>query len=168
MDAINQSAAAQGENPTVAERDSDLDFVVTRKFNAPPRLVFAAWTQPDLLRRWWCPESFGVKFISCAADVRTGGTYRFEFSHPDSDKPIAFFGRYIDVVPDARLVWTNEEGGDGGAITTVTFAAVEGGTLVTMRETHTTKQSLDETMASGALGGFGESFAQLDAVLAAG
>lgn len=167
MSVIEQSAAA-GENPTVAERSSDREFVVTRRFNAAPALVFAAWTQPALLRRWWCPQSFGVTFIACEADVRAGGRYRFEFGHPASEQPMAFFGRYLEVVPDARLVWTNEEGGENGAITTVTFEAREGGTLVTMREVHATKEKLDEVIASGATGGFAESFAQLDAVLAAG
>src|SRR5690606_24060834 len=98
-------------------------------FDGPPRIVFAAWTKPELLMRWWAPKSFGITFISCEADVRTGGTYRFVFGNPGSDQPMAFVGRYIDVDPPSRLVWTNEEA-DDGAVTTVTFEERDGQTLL--------------------------------------
>src|ERR1700739_4455453 len=129
--------AARGEGEplksrTNVERKSDRELVVTRIFNAPPRLVFEAWTKPELLMRWWAPKSIGISFVSCEADVRTGGTYRFLFSHPASEQPGAFFGRYIEVIPNARLVWTNDEGGEGGAVTTVTFEEKGGKTLVVM------------------------------------
>ena len=109
------------KNRTTVERKSERELVVTRTFNGPARIVFEAWTKPELLKRWWAPKSFGVSFLSCEADVRTGGTYRFVFGHPASEQPMAFFGRYIEVTPHSRLVWTNDEGGEGGAVTTVTF-----------------------------------------------
>lgn len=154
-------------NRTSVKRKSDCELVVTRRFKAPARIVFAAWTTPELLKRWWMPKSIGVPFISCEVDARTGGTYRFVFGHPSSGEPMAFFGRYIEVIPDARLVWTNEEGGEGGAVTTVTFEERSGETLVTLHDLYPTKESLDEAIASGATSGFGEAFEQLDALLIA-
>jgi uncharacterized protein YndB with AHSA1/START domain len=166
MDAKADSDAAAVKHRTTVERTSDRELVITRMFDAPARIVFAAWTTPALLKRWWCPKSFGVAFVSCEADVRTGGAYRFVFSHPSSDQPMAFFGRYIEVVPNARLVWTNDEGGEGGAVTTVTFEERDGATLVTMHDLHPSKAALDGAIESGSTSGFSESYAQLDAVLA--
>src|ERR1700740_2337935 len=122
------------KNQTTVERKSERELVVTRTFNGPARLVFEAWTTPALLMRWWTPKSFGITFISCEADVRTGGSYRFVFGHPASEQPMEFFGRYIEVTPPSRLVWTNEEGGEAGPVTTVTFEESDGGTLVVMHD----------------------------------
>src|SRR3954452_18065907 len=121
MDARRESEAIPMKNRTRVERKSERELVVTRTFNGPARIVFEAWTKPELFRRWWAPKSFGVSVISCEIDVRTGGTYRLVMGHPSSEQPMAFFGRYIEVTPNSRLVWTNDEGGEGGAVTTVTF-----------------------------------------------
>jgi uncharacterized protein YndB with AHSA1/START domain len=166
MDKRIESKSTQMKNPTSVERKSERELVVTRIFNGPARLVFEAWTSPALLKRWWMPKSFGVSFISCEADVRTGGSYRFEFGHPSSEQPMAFFGRYIEVIPNARLVWTNEEGGESGSVTTVTFEEKEGQTLLTFHDLYPSKEALDAAIASGATCGFGESFEQLDGLLA--
>lgn len=160
----------QGDS-TVTERASECELVVTRRFRAPVRRVFEAWTRPELLQRWWAPESCGIRFLSCETDARTGGSYRFVFSHPAAEQPMAFFGRYIDVTPPSsapvgRLVWTNEESGESGAVTTVTFAEKDGGTLLVLRDLYPSKEALDEAIASGSTSGFGESFEQLDALLA--
>lgn len=151
---------------TTVERTSGREIVVTRTFNAPARLVYDAWTRPELLTRWWAPKSIGIYFVSCEADVRTGGTYRFVFGHPDFDQPMAFFGRYIEVIPYSRLVWTNEEGGEGGAVTTVTFEEKGTETLVVMHDLYPSAEALDEAIASGSAGEYTESFAQLDELLA--
>jgi uncharacterized protein YndB with AHSA1/START domain len=163
MDARSESEPDR--NRTVVERTSERELVVTRTFNGPARIVFEAWTRPELLKRWWAPKSFGTTFISCEADVRTGGTYRFVFGHASSDQPLAFFGRYIEVIPNVRLVWTNDEGGEGGAVTTVTFEERGGETLVVMRDLYPSKDALDGAIDSGSTSGFGESFEQLDALL---
>ena len=154
------------KNLTTVERKSDRELVVRRVFDGPAHLVFEAWTKPELLKRWWTPKSFGISFLSCEADVRTGGTYRFVFSHPSSPQPMAFFGKYIEVVPNARLVWTNEED-DGGAVTTVTFEEKGDTTLLVLHELYPSKQALDEAIASGSTGtgGAGEQFEQLDELL---
>ena len=167
MNPIAESDPASNKNPTNVERKSERELVVTRSFNAPARLVFEAWTKPELLMRWWAPKSFGVSFLSCEADVRAGGTYRFVFGHAASEQPMAFFGRYIEVTPPSRLVWTNDEDGEGGAVTTVTFEARGGETLVVMHDLYPSKEALDGAIASGSTGGTGESFEQLDELLAA-
>jgi len=166
MDSKGASDPTSGKNRTTVERTSERELVVTRSFNAPARLVFAAWTKPELLMRWWAPKSFGVSFLSCEADVRAGGTYRFVFGHAASEQPMAFFGRYIEVTPHTRLVWTNDEGGDGGTITTVSFEERGGQTQVVMHDLYPSKEALDEAIASGSTSGFGETFEQLDEFLA--
>ena len=151
---------------TTVERKSDRELVVTRSFKAPVRRVFDAWTKPELLRQWWIPKSCGLSFLSCQIDARTGGTYRFVFSHPASEQPMAFFGRYIEVIPNARLVWTNEESGDAGAVTTATFEQRGDETLFVLHDLYPSKEALDEAIASGSTSAFSETFEQLDALLA--
>src|SRR6187399_1093577 len=165
MDARRESEPTPMKNRTTVERKSERELVVARTFNAPARLVFEAWTKPELLKQWWAPKSFGVSFLSCEADVRTGGTYRFVFGHAASSEPMAFFGRYIEVTPPSRLVWTNEEGGEGGAVTTVTFEEKGGQTLLVMRDLYPSKEALDAAIASGSTSGTGETFEQLDELL---
>ena len=120
--------------------------------------------KPELLKRWWAPKSFGIAFLACEIDLRTGGTYRFVFGLPASDQSMAFFGRYLEVTPPSRLVWTNDEG-ESGAVTTVTFEETAGQTRVVMRDLYPSKEALDAAIASGSTGGMGESFDQLDEVL---
>jgi uncharacterized protein YndB with AHSA1/START domain len=150
------------KNLTTVERKSERELVVTRTFNGPARIVFEAWTKPELLKRWWVPKSLGMSFLSCEADVRTGGTYRFVFGHAASEQPMAFFGRYIEVTPHSRLVWTNDES-DGGAVTTVTFEERGGKTLLVFHELYPTKEALDAN--AGMENGMAETFAQLDELL---
>ncbi len=156
-----------GRNRTTAERESERELVVRRVFEAPARLVFEAWTKPELLKRWWAPKSSGLTLLSCEADVRIGGRYRFVFSHPAAPKPMEFFGRYLEVIPHARLVWTNEEGGDSGQVTTVTFEERGGQTLLVMRDLYPSKEALDAAIASGSTSGMDETFEQLDELLSA-
>src|SRR5688572_27141704 len=127
-------------NPTTAERKSERELVVTRTFDAPARLVFEAWTTPELFRQWWAPKSMGMSLLSCEMDVRVGGRYRLEFAYGDSRS--AFFGTYKEVAPHTRLVWTNEES-DEGPVTTVTFAEEGGKTLLVMHELYPSKEALD-------------------------
>jgi uncharacterized protein YndB with AHSA1/START domain len=142
---------------TTVERKSDRELVVTRTFNAPARLVFEAWTKPELFQRWWVPKSMGMTLVSFEADVRTGGTYRIEFA-PGA----AFFGKYLEVTPHSRLVWTNEES-DQGAVTTVTFEEKAGKTLLTLHELYPSKEALEQN--AGAEEGLPEQFEQLDELL---
>jgi uncharacterized protein YndB with AHSA1/START domain len=162
MDARKESEHTLMKNGTTVERKSERELVVTRTFNAPARIVFEAWTKPELLKRWWAPKSTGLSLLSCEADVRVGGSYRFELGR-EASKPMAFFGRYIEVTPHARLVWTNDES-DDGAVTTVTFEEKGGKTPLVMHELYPSKEALDGAIA-GMEGGMPESFAQLDELL---
>ena len=149
-------------NSTTIERKSERELVVTRTFNGPARLVFEAWTKPELMKLWWAPKSSGVPLLSCEMDVRVGGGYRLEFGQAGSS--FAFFGKYLEVEPPSRLVWTNDESEDA-AVTTVTFEEKEGQTLLVLHELYPTKEALDEAIA-GMADGMPEQFEQLDALLA--
>ena len=152
-------------NPTTAERKSERELVAKRTFNAPARMVFAAWTKPELFKQWWAPKSFGLSMISCEMDVRVGGGYRLVFVFDaDTSKPMEFFGKYKEVTPHSRLVWTNDEGG-GETITTVTFEEKAGKTLLVMHDLYPSKEALDEAIACGSTGGTGCSFEQLEEFL---
>jgi uncharacterized protein YndB with AHSA1/START domain len=154
----------KAQNPTKSERISDRETVITRRFNGPARLVYKAWTTPELIMRWWVPKSIEMAFLSCEIDLRVGGAVRFVFQHPASPEPMAFFGHYKEVVPDKRLVWTNEESEDG-SITTVTFEEKGGDTIVTVHDLYPSKKALDDAIASGSTAGYDEQFEQLDALL---
>jgi uncharacterized protein YndB with AHSA1/START domain len=151
------------KNRTTAERTSERELVVTRTFNAPARIVFEAWTKAELFMRWWVPKSSALSLLSCELDVRVGGKYRLVFGYGDST--MEFFGRYIEVAPHSRLVWTNEEGEDGGTVTTVTFEEKAGNTLLVMRDLYPSKQALDDAIASGSTAGMPESLEQLAELL---
>jgi uncharacterized protein YndB with AHSA1/START domain len=159
MDARERSVAAV-KNRTTVERKSDRELIVTRMFDGPPRLVFEAWSKPELFKRWWVPRSMGMTLKACEMDVRTGGKYRLNYG-----EGMDFFGRYIEVTPPSRIVWTNEEGGEDGSVTTVTFEDKGGRTLLVMSELYPSKEALDAA-GTGAADATHETFAQLDELLA--
>jgi uncharacterized protein YndB with AHSA1/START domain len=152
------------KNRTTVERKSERELVVRRTFNGPARIVFEAWTKPELFKRWWVPKSMGMSLLSCEMDVRVGGKYRLVFAHEASES--AFFGSYLEVTPHSRLVWTNDEGGDGGPVTTVTFEERGGKTLLVLRELYPSKEALDAA-GTGAADMMSETFEQLDELLVA-
>jgi uncharacterized protein YndB with AHSA1/START domain len=147
------------KNHTTAARKSDREVVVTRTFDAPARLVFEAWTRPELFKRWWAPRSMGMTLHSCEMDVRVGGQYRLNFGDG-----MDFFGRYLEVTPPSRLVWTNEESGADGPVTTLTFEEKDGKTLLVLHELYPSKEALDAA-GTGAADAMGEMFDQLDELL---
>jgi uncharacterized protein YndB with AHSA1/START domain len=157
MDARRESKPAS--KLTTVQRTSDREVVVTRTFNAPARLVFQAWTQPELFKRWWVPRSMDMTLRSCEMDVRTGGKYRLSFGDG-----MDFFGRYVEVTPHSKIVWTNEESGENGSVTTVTFEEKDGQTLLVMSELYPSKEALDAA-GTGAADATHETFAQLDELL---
>jgi uncharacterized protein YndB with AHSA1/START domain len=151
------------KNPTIIERKSDRKLIVTRTFDAPARVIFQAWSKPELFRRWWLPKSMGMTLISYEADIRTGGSYRLEISYQGS-KPMAVYGKYLKVTPHSRMVWTNEESPDG-PVTTVTLEEKRGKTLLVLSELHPSKAALDAA-GTGALEAMPETFGQLDELAA--
>jgi len=165
MDTTRDSEHTPMKNRTTVERKSERELVVTRTFNAPARIVFDAWTKPELFKQWWVPKSMDMFLRSCEMDVRAGGRYRLVFGH-DASKPDEFFGRYIEVTPHSRLVWTNDEGGDSGPVTTVTFEEKAGKTLLVMQELYPSKEALDAA-GTGAADMMSETFEQLDELLVA-
>jgi uncharacterized protein YndB with AHSA1/START domain len=159
MDARRESEGPAMKRVTTVERKSDREIVVTRTFDAPARLVFEAWSKPELLKQWWVPKSLGMTLRSLEMDVRTGGRYRLSFGDG-----MDFFGRYLEVTPPSRIVWTNEESGDAGAVTTVTFEEKNGKTLLVLSELYPSKEAFDA--GAGAADAMGEQFQQLDELLA--
>jgi uncharacterized protein YndB with AHSA1/START domain len=164
MNASSEGKPGPVQSHTTVERKSDREVVVTRTINGPARLVFEAFTKAELLKRWWVPKSMGMTLLSCEVDARVGGKYRLVFDH--SPEPAAFFGTYVEVKPYSRLAWTNEEGGEGGPVTTVTFEEKGGKTLVVLRESYPSKEALDAA-GTGAAEAMAETFAQLDELLVA-
>lgn len=154
-----RSEAGPMKNRTSVDRTSDREIVVTRTVNAPARLVFEAWTNAELFRRWWVPKSYGLTLLSCEMDVRVGGRYRLVFRHGDST--MEFFGTYLEVTPHSRLVWTNDEGDNGVTVTTVTFDEHGGDTLLVVHDLYPS-----EAVDSGSAGAMPETFDQLDELLA--
>ncbi len=151
-------------NPTTVEPRSEREIVVTRTFEAPARTVFQAWTTPALFRRWWVPRSMPLALLSYEADIRTGGGYRLVFD-VDGTRTMAFFGTYIEVTPHSRIVWTNDESGEDGAVTTVTLEEEGDRTRLVLHELYRSRAARDAALASGAYDGMGETFGQLDEVL---
>ena len=165
MSASIGSEPGRAKNRTTVERKSDREVVVTRTVNGPARIVFEAFTKPELFKRWWVPKSMGMTLLSCEMDPRVGGTYRLEFD-VGTPEPAAFFGTYVEVTPYSRLAWSNDEGGEGGSVTTVTFEETGGKTLVVLVERYPSEEALDAA-GTGAAEAMVETFDQLDALLVA-
>ena len=160
----SESETTPVKNRATVERKSERELVVSRTINGPARLVFEAWTRPELFKRWWVPKAAPISLLSCELDVRVGGKYRLVFGINGSEQQMEFFGRYIEVTPHTRLVWTNDEGDEGGAVTTVTFAEKGGKTLLVVHELYPSKEALDAA-GTGAADAMGETFDQLDELL---
>ena len=163
MDARSETQSTATKNRTTVEQKSERELVVTRTVNGPARIVFEAWTKPELLKQWWVPKSCGAILLSCETDVRVGGSYRFVFRFGEST--MAFFGKYLEVIPHTRLAWTNDEAGEAGSVTTVTFEEKAGKTLVVLHELYPSKAALEAAVASGEKSGMDETFDQLDELL---
>jgi uncharacterized protein YndB with AHSA1/START domain len=166
MEATTQGEGTVMANDATMARTSERELVVTRTVNGPARIVFDAWTKPELFQRWWAPKSFPVSLLSCEMDVRVGGRYRLVFGFEGSTTE--FFGRYLEVTPPSLLAWTNDEGDERGPVTTVTFEEQGGNTRLVVHELYPSKEALDDAIASGSSGmsGMPEQLAQLDELLA--
>lgn len=164
-------------NTTTMELPGDREILITRTFNAPARIVFDAWTRPELVQRWWAPASHCVSVVSCDADVRAGGTYRYVL-RLESGNVFAFSGTYKEVAPPSRLVYTQiyepaaagapagTPEGDEGVVITVTFDEREGRTHLVSRSLCPSKEVRDAIIGSGMEHGMRETMDQLDALVA--
>lgn len=159
---------SMSKNPTKFERVSDVEMVMERTFNGPPHLVFAAWTKPELVRKWWAPMACGASITECTADIRVGGKYRYVMRQPDGNE-CAFYGEYTEITAPSRLVYTQvfEPMAEAGAIhITATFEAKPGGkTFFTSREIYPSKEALDGAIACGMSEGALETIDQLEELL---
>ena len=164
MNARKDSEPDTTKNRTTVEAKAEREIVVTRSFDAPARIVFKAWTTPELFKRWWVPKSMPLALLSYEADIRVGGGYRLVFD-VDGTNTMAFFGKYLEVTPHSRIVWTNDESGEDGAVSTVTLEEKGDKTLLLLHELYRSKEVRDAGLASGAYDGMGETFEQLDEVL---
>lgn len=162
---LNDTGSPPAPPLTDVTRKSDCELVVTRTLAGPAALVFKAWADPALFQRWWAPKSFGLTIISFDADVRTGGKYHLVMGHPASEQPMSFHGKYLEVVPNERIVWTNDEGDEDGPVTTVTFTDSGDQTLVVITDLYPSKEALDEAIASGSTSGWDEQLGQLELVV---
>lgn len=158
-----KGSADAAKNPTTTEGTSERELVVRRTLSAPARLVFEAWTNAEIFKRWWVPKSCGLTLLSCEMDVRVGGRYCLEFRYEAST--MKFFGTYREVTLPSRLVWTNEEGEGGVTLTTVTFRETEGKTALVVHDLHPSKEALEAALASGAREGMSETLDQLEELL---
>jgi len=164
MDATKEAEPMVRENSATVDRPSERELVVSRTINGPARIVFDAWTKPELMEQWWTPKSFPISLLSCEMDVRVGGGYRLTFGYEDST--FEFYGRYLEVAPPSRLVWTNDEGDEGETITTLTLEQSNGNTLLVVHDLYPSKEALDGAIASGSTSGMPESLGQLDELVA--
>lgn len=148
-------------------RISDCEILITRAFAAAAARVYEAWTNPDLVRRWWAPAGRGVTMLSCEAEVAVGGRYRYVIGGENGDQ-YAFSGTYLELSPPGRLVYTQvfEAFPDGVATVTVTFEESAGLTTMTAHERYPAKEALDGALLAGMEEGMAETYAQLDALLA--
>ena len=165
MDIRTDAESTATPDRTTVERTSDRDLVVSRTIDGPRDVVFEAWTDAELFQQWWVPKSSGVKLLSCEVDARVGGGYRLTFENGTAE-PMSFFGRYLEVIPPARLVWTNDEGDGGTVVTTATFEEDRGRTRLVVHDRYPSKEALDEAIASGSTSWNSDTFDQLDELLA--
>jgi len=149
------------------ELQGDREIVITRTFKAPARRVFTAWTRADLVTQWWAPKSRGAVVLSCEADVREGGRYRY-VTRAGNGFEFAFSGEYREVKPYERLVYTTvfEPMADAGAsIVTATFDERGGATLLTLVERYPSPEARTAALESGMELGLPIVMDQLDAVV---
>jgi uncharacterized protein YndB with AHSA1/START domain len=152
------------KNDTSMVRKSDRELVITRTFNGPARIVFDAWTKPELVKRWWAPKSRGVIMASVDADVRAGGTYRYVVQPPKGE-PFGMSGQYSEVTPPSRLVYSQvfePMAHLGAAIVTVTFDEKANKTRLQVHTLYPSKEALDGAIAMGMEDGARETMDQLD------
>ena len=139
------------------ELPSDTTILITREFAAPKHLVYRAWTEPELIKRWWAGQRGTVDSID--VDLRVGGQWRYVMT-ANEGFAVAFHGEFREIVPNERLVTTEiyEEVPDDYAIDTATFVEHDGRTTLTVLVEHTCQEARDMHINSGMEGGMQEAF----------
>jgi uncharacterized protein YndB with AHSA1/START domain len=157
------AAVRAAKNQTTMELRADRELVIERTFNGPQRVVFDAWTRPELVRRWWAPASHNVAVVSCEADVRVGGAWRYVLRRDTGDE-FAFSGTYLEVTPHSRLVYTSWFEAIPGAevVCTVTFEDRDGKTHLVSHELYPSAEAREGALSAGMEHGMRETMDQLD------
>ena len=156
-------APVNGASATSLTLEGDRSFVIARTFNGPARIVFEAYTRPELVARWWAPQSHGVSIVACDADVRPGGSYRYVL-RVRARQEIAFSGQYLEVTPEPTA--SGVQPGDQAITITVTFEERDGQTHFLSRTVCPTPELRDTIIASGMESGMRETMDQLEALVA--
>jgi uncharacterized protein YndB with AHSA1/START domain len=143
---------------------SDREVVVTRRVNAPRRLVFAAWTEPRHLQRWLTgPEGWSMPV--CEIDLRPGGRWRYVYRKA-SGKEMTLTGSVLEVVPPERLVTTESWGPEWpDTVNTLVLTEAEGRTTIALTITYVSKEARDAALDTGAMDGMNRAFELLDELL---
>ena len=138
-------------------------ILMTREFAAPPHLVFRAYTTPELVRRWWAGRRGEMR--SAEIDLRVGGAWRWVME-AHGGQEVAFHGVYREIVPDARLVYTEvfEGAPDAESLVTVTFAEADGRTRLSILTELPSREVRDAILATGMEQGAQESLELLEEV----
>lgn len=159
--------------PAEASLPSDTEVLVKRSFDAPAKLVWHAYTEPELMRRW-CGGFPGWSMPVCEMDMSVGGQYRWRWRNEENGQEFGFTGEVLEVVPHARIVHTQifdpgnlgvSMGGEPSIIT-VTFEEADGMTNVATSIRYASKADRDEALATGMTDGMEMNFKLLDGVLA--
>ena len=159
------SSAANSDSFKVTT-PSDQEICMTRLFDAPRHLVFAAMTQPQHVKRWWGRLGEGYSVPICEIDLRPGGAWRFVNRHAKGEA--AFHGEYREVTPPSRLVFTEifEEFPDSVSVVTAEFTEEDGKTRLTATVRYPSPEIRDMVLASGMSRGAGISYDRLEDLVA--
>ena len=145
---------------------SDREIVMTRVFDAPRRLVFDAWTKPELIKRWLGVRA-GWSMVVCEVDLNVGGAYRYVWRGPDGDMGMG--GVFREIVRPERIVCTEQFDDpwyEGEAVDTLVLVEKGGKTTVTTTVLYASRQVRDAVIKSGMSSGVAESYDTLDGILA--
>lgn len=160
--------------PAEATLPSATEVLVKRSFDASAELVWRAYVEPELLRRW-CTGTPGWSMPVCEMDMNVGGKYRWRWRNDENGQEFGFFGDVLEVVPHTKLVHTQTfDPGDLGvsmggeaSVVTVLFDEADGITSVATTIKYASKADRDEALSTGMTDGMEESYKRLDEILKA-
>lgn len=156
-----------GLNDVRLTLEGEREILIERDFMAPAEIVFRAWTDPDLVKLWWAPRDLGVSIVTCEAEIRVGGRYRYVLENAGGEL-IGFTGHYREITPPSRLVYTQYVEGmekAGEALVEVNFRSSGARTLVSSRETYPSAEVRHMAVTSGMEQGLRLTWEQLSALL---
>ncbi len=151
----------------MARTGADREILITREFDVPARILFAAWSTPEHLLRWFGPE--GWPLTLCEVDFRVGGKWRFAMTGASGVQNTPFGGEYLEIVPNRRIVFTNTFEGPGAEtlLVTVTFDEHAGRTTLGILTSFATAAVRDWHIHQGYEAGYASALDQLTALAAA-